>query len=100
MTKLLDSALVLCDLDHLLVVGQGRLTGGKAQLHRGICRNDALPGLTDQLEHLAAPGGDGELVSRAVDGQADRTQHCFRRDGTRCQTMPPCCARSAPVWMS
>lgn len=60
------------------MVGQGRLAGGKAQLHRGISRNDALPGLTDQLEHLAAPGGDSELVSRAVDGQADRTQHRFR----------------------
>ena len=67
------------------MVGQGRLAGGKAQLHRGISRNDALLGLTDQLEHLAAPGGDSELVSRAVDRQADRTQHCFRRDGTRCQ---------------
>ena len=67
------------------MVGQGRLAGGKAQLHRGISRNDALLSLTDQLEHLAAPGGDSELVSRAVDRQADRTQHCFRRDGTRCQ---------------
>ena len=67
------------------MVGQGRLAGSKAQLHRSISRNDALFGLTDQLEHLAAPGGDGELVSRAVDGQTDRTQHSFRRDGTRCQ---------------
>ena len=76
MTKLLDSTLVLCDLDHLLLAGDGNMP----QVVRDV---------------LQLFSSRGERWLKTVSSCPFRP--CWKRHWG---TMPPCCARSAPVWTS
>lgn len=52
-----------------IVIGEGGLPGGKAQLSRGIGGDDAVPRQMDQLCHLGAVGQNGQLLGRIACGE-------------------------------